>query len=97
MSKIVRTLVILAMTATLSAIARADRLPDIDIEEHCAEVGDAGRVAMCHINERFAKFWIKYHPVDIRVLYQCSGLIVSTGGGYLHLRACIISRAEADV
>ena len=92
-----RMLLCLTMIATLSDIARADRLPDIDIKGHCAGIGDASRIARCHINEKFARLWVKYRRADLRVFYQCSGLVLSTGGGYLHLRACIISRGEADI
>ena len=89
------TLALYILVSIGSASAQG-RIP-FDIKAHCMNAGGTERIARCKVNERFSRMWGRYTRIEPAILYQCGRLTISTREGYLHLRACILSRSGAGI
>jgi hypothetical protein len=89
------TLALFILVSIGSASAQG-RIP-FDIKAHCMNAGGTERIARCKVNERFSRMWGRYNKIEPAILYQCARLIISARGGYLDLRACILSRSDARI
>ncbi len=89
------TLTLFILVSVGSASAQG-RIP-FDIKTHCMNAGGTERVARCKVNERFSRMWGRYTKIEPAILYRCARLIISARGGYLDLRACILSRSDTSI
>jgi hypothetical protein len=86
----------LFLLVSIGSAAAQDWAP-FDIKAYCQSAGGTERVVRCKINERFSRMWGRYTRIEPAILYQCGRLTISTREGYLHLRACILSRSGAGI
>jgi hypothetical protein len=77
-------------TSFLNSVT-AGQLPEINIEAHCANVGGSDRSQRCSVAEEYARLWLRYHKIELPILYRCSTGLGPIARSYLELRACIVS------
>jgi hypothetical protein len=49
---------------------------------------------VCTITEQYARLWLRYHKIDLPILYRCSVGRDPLVRGYLKLQACIVSQRQ---
>ena len=77
-------------TSFLNSVT-AGELPEVNIEALCANVGGSDRSQRCSVAEEYARLWLRYHKIELPILYRCSTALGPIVRSYLELQVCIIS------